>query len=97
MAHLALVGVCKSGPEVFERIDAALFKRLGIPDDLITETVEAYVDAAVNLANDHSRRVELRKKMLKENAVEHLFGGNPKAFGEQLVMLTKSISKSPVK
>lgn len=89
MTHLGLVGVCKSGPEVFEQIDSALFKRLGLPDDLIADTVESYVDAAVKLANDHPRRAALRRELLHDNAVERLFEGDTLAFGSQLSRLAK--------
>lgn len=89
MTHLGLVGVCKAGPEVFEQIDAALFRRLGLPDDLIAETAESYVEAAVKLANDHPRRVRLRQVLLAENAVERLFKGDALAFGDQLSRLAR--------
>jgi HMW1C N-terminal/HMW1 domain 2 len=87
MTHLGLVGVCKAGPEVFEHIDAALFRRLGLPAELIADSVESYVNAAVKLANDHSRRFALRQVLLTENAVERLFEGDPLAFGNQLSRL----------
>ncbi len=37
--------VCKTGPEVHEHIDEGLFKRLGLPNWLITQTAEEYVTA----------------------------------------------------
>ena len=89
MTHLGLVGVCKSGPEVLEHIDAALFRRLGLPEDLITDTAENYVDAAVKLANDHTRRFALRQELISKNAVERLFEGDVLAFGNQLSRLAK--------
>ena len=89
MTHLGLVGVCKSGPEVLEHIDAALFRRLGLPEDLITDTAENYVDAAVKLVNDHTRRFALRQELISKNAVERLFEGDVLAFGNQLSRLAK--------
>jgi len=61
MTHLGLVGVCKTGPEVFEHIDEGLFRRMGLPAELIASSVDEYVDATIALAVDHQRRHDLRK------------------------------------
>jgi predicted O-linked N-acetylglucosamine transferase (SPINDLY family) len=72
-----LIGVCKSGPEVHEHIDEGLFRRLALPDWLITQTVDEYVKAAVRLANNHEERYALRKQLTGEDKVKKLFQGRP--------------------
>src|ERR1700733_4510721 len=53
---LGLPGVCKTGPEVFERIDGALFERAGVPAWTTADTVETYIDAAVRMITQHDER-----------------------------------------
>jgi hypothetical protein len=79
-----LVGVCKTGPEVHEHIDEGLFKRLDLPEWLITNTVDEYVAAAVRLASNHEERVLLRNKCIAANAVDQLFTGRPHLMGEMV-------------
>jgi len=81
-ATLNLPGVNLSGPEVFEHIDEGLFGRLGLPDWLTAKTVEDYVAAAVRLIDEDKTRDKITKDMAKRKAVENLFKGNKKAFGE---------------
>lgn len=84
MVVLGLVGVCKTGPEVHEHIDEGLFKRLGLPESLITQTAEQYVQQAVWLAENHKERLALRRSLIKKNGLNTLFTGNPDAMGEVL-------------
>ena len=49
MASLGLVGVCKSGPSIHEHIDEGMFRRLGLPDWMVTRSDDEYVAAAVRL------------------------------------------------
>jgi HMW1 domain 2/HMW1C N-terminal len=70
-----LVGICKTGREVHEHIDEALFNRLGMPDWMIAKTVDEYVDATVRLANNHDERHSLRQLMSGPNKVELFFKG----------------------
>ncbi len=87
MTHHGLVGVCKSGPEVFEQIDVAMFRRMGLPESLIAETVEEYVNAAVSLANDHERRLAMRRELVRADAVQRLFKGEPRHLGQMAFAL----------
>ena len=50
---LGLPGVCKRGPEVFERIDGALFERVDMPSWSVADSVEDYVVAAVRMIDAH--------------------------------------------
>ncbi|MBN6710174.1 adhesin [Haemophilus haemoglobinophilus] len=87
MVTLGLVGVCKTGPEVHEHIDEGLFKRLGLPEWLIANTVEEYVERAIRLAENHQERLELRRHIIENNGLQTLFTGNPSPMG--LVFLEK--------
>jgi len=84
---VGLPGVCKTGREVFERIDGAMFMRAYMPGWLVTDTAEEYVDAAVRLANNHEEREALRKYMLEKNIVQRFFEGRPEVFGEMVLDL----------
>jgi predicted O-linked N-acetylglucosamine transferase (SPINDLY family) len=80
-----LVGICKTGPEVHEHIDEGLFRRLGLPDWLITQTEDDYVKAAVRLANDHEERLKLRQQLSGADKVQVLFKGRANIMGEKFV------------
>ncbi|MDO4997609.1 MAG: adhesin [Neisseria sp.] len=82
MVTLGLVGVCKTGPEVHEHIDEGLFKRLGLPEWLITNTVDEYVACAIRLAENHEERLALRKHIIENNGLQTLFSGDPTPMGK---------------
>ncbi|EAA9298213.1 cobalt ABC transporter permease, partial [Salmonella enterica subsp. enterica] len=48
-----LPGVCLTGPEVHSHIDGGLFRRLGLPEELITTDDESYVRAVLRLVEEH--------------------------------------------
>lgn len=81
MVTLGLVGVCKSGPEVHEHIDEGLFKRLGLPEWLIADTVDEYVDCAIRLAENHEERLALRRQIIDTSGLQTLFTGDPSPMG----------------
>jgi hypothetical protein len=84
---LGLIGVCKTGPEVLEHIDEALFTRIGLPEWLIAKTVDEYVKAAVRLMTDDELRLSLRKGLLERKAVDEFYHGQPELFGQRLELL----------
>lgn len=89
MAMAGLVGVCRTGPQVHEHIDGGMFRRLGLPDWLIAESDEAYVQAAVRLIDNHAERLALRKDLIARGGDEILLKGRPEVLGEMLLALTK--------
>ncbi|UTO05743.1 hypothetical protein NKT77_03560 [Moraxella sp. FZLJ2107] len=91
MVTLGLVGVCKTGPEVHEHIDEGLFGRLGLPEWLIANTADEYVERAIRLAENHEERLALRRHIIENNGLSTLFTGNPKPMGE--VLLAKVAEK----
>jgi hypothetical protein len=87
---LGLPGVCKRGPEVFERIDGALFERVGMPSWAVAESVDDYIAAAVRMIDAHAERVALRQRLIDTRAVERCFAGRPEAFGEAVLGLMRT-------
>lgn len=84
MITLGLVGVCKTGPEVHEHIDEGLFKRLGLPDWLVTESVDDYINQAIRLAENHQERLALRREIIENNRLQTLFSGDARPMGQVL-------------
>ena len=85
MVTLGLVGICKTGAEVHEHIDEGLFKRLGLPEWLIANTVDEYVERAIRLAENHQERLELRRHIIENNGLQTLFTGDPSPMGKVLL------------
>ena len=79
-----LVGICKTGREVHEHIDHALFLRLGMPEWTIASTVEQYIEAAVRMVDDHTLRTRLRRELSGPGAADSLFQGRPAIMGQLL-------------
>jgi len=85
MVTLGLVGVCKTGAEVHEHIDEGLFKRLGLSEWLIANTVDEYVERAIRLAENHQERLALRRHIIENNGLKTLFTGDPSPMGKVLL------------
>ncbi|MFM0435070.1 glycosyl transferase family 1 [Paraburkholderia strydomiana] len=84
---LGLPGVCKRGPEVFERIDGALFERVGMPPWTTADNAGGYIAAAVRMIDGHDERSALRQRLIDTRAVERCFEGRPEAFAESALAL----------
>ncbi|WP_144112783.1 glycosyl transferase family 1 [Paraburkholderia sp. BCC1886] len=82
---LGLPGVCRRGPEVFERIDGALFERVGVPSWTIADTVDDYITAATRMIDGHDERRALRQHLIDTQAVQRCFEGRPEAFAERVL------------
>ncbi|MCK3658185.1 adhesin [Pasteurellaceae bacterium Pebbles2] len=89
MVTLGLVGVCKTGPEVHEHIDEGLFKRLGLPEWLIANSADEYVERAIRLAENHQERLELRRHIIENNGLQTLFTGDPRPMGQEFLARLK--------
>lgn len=85
-----LIGVCKDGPEVFERINAGALRRLEFPDWLTPDTTDAYERAACRLISDDRLRVELAVRHCAQGAETALYRGDPEALGRRLLALLES-------
>lgn len=95
VSTIGLVGVCRSGPEVLEHIDGALFKRLGLPEWLVASSTEEYVSAALRLIQDDQTRLSLRRQLIEQRRVERLYAGEPGLFGQALIGLLPDSEVTP--
>ncbi|EZH80386.1 peptide transporter [Ectopseudomonas composti] len=82
---VGLPGVCKTGAEVFEHIDEGMLRRAGLPDWLITDSIDDYIIAAARLAGDFTERQALYDYLADGNALQRLFAGRAEVFGERLL------------
>ena len=89
-----LVGVCKTGPEVFEHIDEGMFGRIGFPSEWVSATLEAYVQAALALiADPHARKAKARE-LSGPKAAEVFFRGDANGLGRMLAQrLEEALSR----
>lgn len=94
MVTLGLVGICKTGPEVHEHIDEGLFKRLGLPEWLIANSVDEYVERAIRLAENHQERLALRRHIIENNGLKTLFSGDPRPMGQTFLAKLKEWAKT---
>ena len=80
-------GVCLDGREVHSHIDAELFRRLSLPDWLVTASREDYLAAALRLAGEHRTRQRIANHLVKIDPDAILFKGDPKQFAESVAWL----------
>ncbi len=97
MVTLGLIGICKTGPEVHEHIDEGLFKRLGLPEWLIANTADEYVERAIRLAENHEERISLRRHIIENNGLHKLFTGDATPLGIELLKRVKALNLPVVK
>lgn len=88
MAMAGLVGVCRTGPQIHERIDGAMFRRMGLPEWLIARSDEEYVAAAVRLIDNHQERLALRRGVIARGCDQVFLEGRANALGEALAALS---------
>lgn len=77
-----LPGVCLTGPEVHSHIDEGLFRRLGLPDELIATELDAYIQATLRLVVEHDWREMLQHQLLDNDVDLVLFNGHPEKFAD---------------
>lgn len=75
-----LPGVCLSGPEVHAHIDEGLFRRLGLPEELIAPDRESYIRAVVRLAEETAWRESLQAQLRENDPEQVLFTGHPERY-----------------
>ncbi len=90
---LGVPGVCKTGPEVFEHIDGALFARIGMPSWTMADSVDAYIAAALRMITQHDEREALRRQLIDTKAVERFFEGRPEIFGRRVLRLVREVRR----
>ncbi|ELR7836570.1 cobalt ABC transporter permease [Salmonella enterica] len=79
-----LPGVCLTGAEVHSHIDEGLFRRLGLPDELVATGDESYIRATLRLVEEHDWREMLQHQLLDNDVEQVLFQGHPEKFAAVL-------------
>ena len=80
-----VIGVCMQGPHLFESIDQALYRRLGLPDWLITTDEESYIQAALRLIHDEDLRHQLAAQFGTIDSVQALHQGQDSQLSAHLL------------
>ena len=80
-----VVGVCMQGPHLFESIDQALYRRLGLPEWLIASDEESYIKAAVRLISDDDLRQQLALQFGTVECVQALHQGRDDQLSAKLL------------
>ncbi|EEL2954547.1 cobalt ABC transporter permease [Salmonella enterica] len=88
-----LPGVCLTGPEVSSHIDGGLFRRLGLPDELVATGREVYIRAALRLIEEHDWREMLQHQLLESDMAQVLFRGYPEKFADVVWKLWEKMKK----
>jgi hypothetical protein len=79
---LGLPGVCLDGPEAHSHADLAIFRRLGLPEELMAETEDEYVAAAARLINDKAWLARCRRAAKRVDLAARFFSGDERKFSE---------------
>jgi len=78
--QLGLPGVCLDGPEPHSHADGALFARIGLPRELVAQTIEDYVAAAARLIDDGEWRSRCRAIVANADLDAAFFTGDAGLF-----------------
>ena len=93
---VGLPGVCLDGPEAHAHADVAYFRRMGLPAELATSTLDAYVAAIVRLADDPAWLAQCRTAARKLDRSHAFFQGDERLFAEAVrAMIQTSERISP--
>jgi predicted O-linked N-acetylglucosamine transferase (SPINDLY family) len=77
---VGLPGVCLDGPEAHAHADVAYFRRLGLPSELVTSSVDDYVGAIVRLADDPAWLAHCQAAARKVDRDHPFFAGDEGLF-----------------
>jgi hypothetical protein len=90
-ALLGLPGVCLDGPEAHAHADAAYFRRMGLPEALITTTRADYVAAIVRLADDPAWLANCRAIAAQMGPHHPFFAGDASLFAEAVAGIARQV------
>lgn len=90
-----LPGVCLTGPEVHSYIDGGLFRRLGLPEELIATGYEEYIRAVLRLVEEHDWREMLQHQLLDNDVEQVLFQGHPEKFAVVVYDIYRESRRKP--
>jgi predicted O-linked N-acetylglucosamine transferase (SPINDLY family) len=78
--QLGLPGVCLDGPEPHSHADGAFFTRIGLPRELIAQSIDDYVATAVRLIDDGGWRSRCRAIVANADLDAAFFTGDAALF-----------------
>jgi hypothetical protein len=88
-ASLALPGVCLDGPESHAHADAAMFARIGLPPDLVADSIDRYVAATCRLIDEAEWRRHCARICIACDLEATFFRGRPELFCSLIADLVK--------
>ena len=88
--QLGLPGVCLDGSEAHSHADGAFFARIGLPRELVAQTVEDYVATAVKLIEDGEWRSRCRAIVENADLDAAFFAGDAALFCKAIADLVWS-------
>ena len=84
MLEIGLPGVCLSGPQIHERIDAGIFQRVDMPDWTIAANIAEYVAAALRLIENKKERDQITNNLKSNKMMDVLYEGRADILSEIL-------------
>jgi hypothetical protein len=88
-AVMGIPGVCLDGAEAHSHADLAIFRRLGLPEELCTKSVEEYVAAIARLIDDADWRAQCQKIAEEIDLYETMYKGDETLFCAEMLKLLK--------
>jgi len=79
---MGVPGVCLDGEEAHAHADVAIFQRLGLPAELATADLEAYITAAVRMIDDKDWRAHCRDIASNIDLEKGFYTGDERLFCE---------------
>lgn len=82
--RLGLPVIAMEGHEPHSRTDAMLLRRLGMPEWLITHSVQEYVSAARRVVSDDELRLQLKRQAMSISVDDVIFGDGSTLLGSDV-------------
>jgi hypothetical protein len=93
--HMALPGVCLDGDEAHSHADLAFFRRLGLPEELCTRTIDEYIAAIVRLADDREWLLKCQDITANIDLASTIYAGDESLFCNEMVKLLALVATEP--
>lgn len=93
--QLGLPGICLDGEEAHAHTDAALFARIGQPEELVTGSVDEYVAAAIKMIDDAAWREHCSAIVRNADLDVAFFSGEPTQFAAAIEKLISASAAEP--
>lgn len=84
---VGIPGVCLDGPEAHAHADVAIFRRLGLPEELAAGSVEDYLAAIIRLIDDADWRKTCQDIAAEIDLHQTMYQGDEARFCEEMLKL----------